>query len=283
MTRVGDSKICPFEILGLYHFGARMRGISMALIFCPQCRNEVSDRASSCPHCQLSGPGSALDPNESREPATDSPMRVYSSEEISRIESRTKGRVKKASRWRLLVLVVVLAGLGVFALVRYAFPSAPRNDSEFRYFIALEKGWPWTSEGMSDISFCQAVLESKGKGLDVGYLDRTHLEDSERKTKAYREYLDTITPPPMLKEYHECLRTHIANTLDILAALIRSKVLSTKDPEVLRILTRFSEIEKEFALKSKLPNELEDKLMKGFKDQKEAAEKSKREELDFSK
>lgn len=89
----------------------------MALIVCPECRREVSDKAHSCPHCGLPAPGLARNATTNEPGAV---LQATGDERVSRpIPSTSRSAVEAfeiAKTWAYWAVVVgMVLGIGAGA------------------------------------------------------------------------------------------------------------------------------------------------------------------------
>ena len=134
----------------------------MALISCPECGKEISDKAFACPHC-----GNPMNPQ---------PQQVQNPQQITKSADANAGRQKKPSKaWSKVLLAVIL----VIAIIGGGWYFWKNHDDGYS-LEGLAKALPNYDIDKTDSGLClpdfHEGLAMVKKGDKYGFIDKTGKE-----------------------------------------------------------------------------------------------------------
>jgi hypothetical protein len=151
-------------------------GKIMALIKCPECQNEVSDKATSCPHCGF--PIHNVEEN-------DNPEVVKESQEKSpKIKKeKRKGKIKVVVISLLLILIASLSAGAFFLYPKIKYEQAIVAENEGDYERAEEiysslGDYQDSAERAEYMAWVQTEIGSFLHNLKIGLSERWKISDS---------------------------------------------------------------------------------------------------------
>lgn len=178
----------------------------MALVKCPECGKEVSDKAGKCPNCGFPIE-SASEKETEKNMVADSEVKQPDSG-----EDEVKAEKKKVSKKMVAISCIVLAIVIISAIAYFVVTADSRNYDAAQKFYTSEKykealdkftklGSYKDSKEM--VKKCEYALSTDGQFLDAlsrglmkrweysekGYLDEYKKDESELNSTEYVEYL----------------------------------------------------------------------------------------------
>ena len=112
----------------------------MALIKCSECGREISDKASSCPHCgcPVAGTEELVDKSVIKEETSDERREELKPEVNKSVESQPKEK-KKLSKKGIIVIIVAAVVIVAAAIVYYVLTTDSRNYNSAKELFKEEK------------------------------------------------------------------------------------------------------------------------------------------------
>lgn len=107
----------------------------MALIDCPECGGQVSDRAPTCPHCGVPIVAATTATAHQQPASPEGPAREPSavtdpSVELTKHETVEPFKLRLAGRPIPVAAVLFWGGMVLGVIIKYAFPQAPDTEPE---------------------------------------------------------------------------------------------------------------------------------------------------------